>query len=49
MQTAHELVDQGVPKSVIARRLGVGRQTLYTALRGDGAYAGLVDRQEVEG
>lgn len=49
VQTAHELVDQGVPKSVIARRLGVGRQTLYTALRGDGAYAGLVDRQEVEG
>jgi len=40
--TARALVQQGVPKAEIARRLGVSRQTLYTALGGKGVY-GAVD------
>jgi DNA invertase Pin-like site-specific DNA recombinase len=31
---ARQRVDQGIPKAVVARDLGVSRQTLYTALSG---------------
>ncbi len=37
--TARELIARGVPKAAVARELGVSRQTLYTALNGDGVYA----------
>ncbi|MFJ5108131.1 MULTISPECIES: recombinase family protein [unclassified Glutamicibacter] len=37
--TARELIARGVPKAVVARELGVSRQTVYTALNGDGAYS----------
>lgn len=36
---ARQRVADGVPKSVVARDLGVSRQTLYTALAGRGQYA----------
>ncbi|GAB4002712.1 recombinase family protein [Nocardioides ultimimeridianus] len=36
---ARRLVDHGVPKSKIARDLGVSRATLYSALSGTGTYA----------
>lgn len=36
--TARERIATGVPKAVVARDLGVSRQTLYTALKGAGAY-----------
>lgn len=36
--TARGLLEHGVPKAVIARELGVSRQTLYAALNGDGVY-----------
>lgn len=36
--TARELIAQGVPKAAVARELGVSRQTLYTALKGEGRY-----------
>lgn len=39
VQEARERVGAGVPKSVVARDLGVSRQTLYTALAGAGRYA----------
>ena len=35
---ARQRVDAGVPKARVARDLGVSRQTLYTALAGDGKY-----------
>lgn len=38
IEAARERVDVGVPKAVVARDLGVSRQTLYTALAGDGVY-----------
>jgi len=37
--TARGLIVRGVPKAAVARELGVRRQTLYTALNGDGAYS----------
>ena len=36
---AEEWIAQAVPKTVVARRLGCGRQTLYTALRREGKYS----------
>lgn len=36
---AREWVAAGVPKAQVARRLGVGRTTLYRALDGSGVYA----------
>lgn len=36
--TARELIAQGVPKAAVARELGVSRQTLYTALKGEVRY-----------
>ena len=30
---AHEWVDQGIPKAEVARRLGIGRTTLYNYLQ----------------
>lgn len=41
--TARGLVGRGVPKAVIARELGVSRQTLYTALGGKGVYGPVDD------
>ena len=38
---ARERVDAGVPKALVARDLGVSRQTLYAALNGSGKYAAL--------
>jgi len=38
---ARERVDAGVPKALVARDLGVSRQTLYAALNGTGKYAAL--------
>lgn len=35
---AREQIDAGVPKPEVARRLGVSRQTLYTAFAGQGRY-----------
>ena len=32
VEQARERVSQGIPKAVVARDLGVSRQTLYTAL-----------------
>lgn len=40
IETAREQIRTGVPKTQVARRLGVSRQTLYNALDGSGAYAG---------
>ncbi|MGO1920856.1 MAG: recombinase family protein [Microbacterium sp.] len=37
--TARELIARGVPKAAVARELGVSRQTLYTALAGEGRYS----------
>lgn len=37
--TARELIARGVPKAVVARELGVSRQTLYTALNRNGVYS----------
>lgn len=39
IEDARRSVQYGVPKAVVARNLGVSRQTLYTALRGQGCYA----------
>ncbi|WP_255577966.1 recombinase family protein [Cryobacterium sp. TMT1-2-2] len=36
---ARERVNAGVPKALVARDLGVSRQTLYAALNGAGKYA----------
>lgn len=36
---ARRRVADGVPKAAVARSLGVSRQTLYTALKGEGRYA----------
>lgn len=36
---AHQQVAAGVPKARIARELSCSRQTLYTALKGEGKYA----------
>lgn len=36
---ARAKVDAGVPNAVVARELGISRQTLYTALAGEGKYA----------
>ena len=36
---ARRRIGDGVPKAVVARDLGVSRQTLYTALAGQGRYA----------
>ena len=44
--TARELIAQGVPKAAVARELGVSRQTLYTALKGEGRYG--TDRVDAE-
>lgn len=38
IEAARERIGAGVPKTVVARDLGVSRQTLYTALAGDGVY-----------
>ncbi|KGJ79328.1 transposase [Cryobacterium roopkundense] len=38
---ARARVDAGVPKALVARNLGVSRQTLYAALSGSGKYAAL--------
>lgn len=35
----HSRIEAGVPKAVVARELGVSRQTLYAALAGRGVYA----------
>lgn len=35
---ARARIEAGVPKAVVARSLGVGRTTLYTALEGRGVY-----------
>lgn len=35
---ARDRINEGAPKAVVARDLGVSRQTLYTALKGTGAY-----------
>ena len=40
VQEAREKVTAGVPKARIARELGCSRQTLYTALKGQGKYTG---------
>ncbi|MFC8521367.1 helix-turn-helix domain-containing protein [Pseudarthrobacter sp. NPDC057230] len=37
--TSRELITHGVPKAAVARELGVSRQTLYSALNGQGRYA----------
>ncbi|TFC39592.1 recombinase family protein [Cryobacterium sp. TMT2-42-4] len=39
---ARERVEAGVPKALVARDLGVSRQTLYAALNSSGLYATLV-------
>ncbi len=36
---ARQKVDSGVPKAAVARSLSVSRQTLHTALKGEGRYA----------
>ncbi len=36
---ARQKVDSGVPKAVVARELGISRQTLHAALKGEGRYA----------
>lgn len=35
---ARDRINEGAPKAVVARDLGVSRQTLYTAMKGTGAY-----------
>lgn len=35
---ARDRIADDVPKAVVARELGVSRQTLYTALAGQGSY-----------
>lgn len=39
VELARERVEAGVPKARVARDLGVSRQTLHTALAGQGRYA----------
>lgn len=39
VQEARQRVAEGVPKAKVARDLGVARQTLYAALKGEGRYA----------
>ena len=39
IDSARNQITHGVPKAAIARELGVSRQTLYTALAGQGRYA----------
>ena len=39
---ARDRVEAGVPKALVARDLGVSRQTLYAALNGSGKYAAFV-------
>ena len=36
---ARQKIDSGVPKAAVARSLKVSRQTLHTALKGEGRYA----------
>lgn len=38
VEATRALVDMGVPKTEVAQRYGVSRQTLYTALAGKGVY-----------
>lgn len=38
VEAARAMVDMGVPVTEVAQRFSVSRQTLYSALRGDGAY-----------
>lgn len=38
ISAARDRIDEGTPKAVVARDLGVSRQTLYTALKRTGAY-----------
>lgn len=38
IEDARERIAAGVPKAAVARDLGVSRQTLYTALAGEGRY-----------
>lgn len=38
VQTARQQASLGVPKARLARELGCSRQTLYTALKGEGKY-----------
>lgn len=38
VEQARQRIAAGVPKAAVARDLGVSRQTLYTALAGQGAY-----------
>ncbi|WP_235912377.1 recombinase family protein [Ruania zhangjianzhongii] len=39
VEQARQRIESGVPKATVARDLGVSRQTLYTALAGEGRYA----------
>lgn len=39
IRQARERIAAGVPKAAVARGLGISRQTLYTALAGEGRYA----------
>ncbi len=41
---ARQQVAAGVPKARIAREVGCSRQTLYTALKGDGKYADYLEQ-----
>lgn len=41
-----ELIDAGVPKAVVAREPAVSRQTLYTALAGQGSYRSVSARDD---
>lgn len=43
LHAARTRVAQGAPKAVVARDLGVSRQTLYTALGGKGVYGAVDD------
>ena len=38
VEAVRAMVDMGIPVSEVARRYSVSRQTVYSALRGDGAY-----------
>lgn len=39
IEHARQRIGLGVPKAAVARELGVSRQTLHTALRGEGRYS----------
>lgn len=39
IEEARRLLSEGVPKAKVARHLGVSRQTLYSALSGEGVYS----------